>query len=734
MNKLRVGVLMGGKSIEREVSFNSGRTICDHLDSSCYSIIPLFQTHSGILYELPWRFLYRGKISDFEHRLETEAKKIRWDDLKDYIDFMYIALHGSYAEDGTLQGFLEVLQIPYVGSKVLGSALSRNKVIQKKFLQHHGITVASGITVSASDYTTVTLQDLEQKLSGNNLHLPLIVKPTLEGSSLGISVVTSLHDLPEAIHKAATIDPTRIQDVFIENKIEGMEFTCIILGNLEKNDYLLLPPTEIVPETSFFDYDQKYMPGRATKFTPARCSNDQIEKIQKICIEVMHALDLTMVRIDGFLSSDGTVTIIDPNSFSGMSPSSFLFRQAAELNMNHTQVINYIIKNELKHNQKNITVQTNTTMKSNQQKKRIGVLLGGRSNEKEISLESGRNILYKLSPEKYEPVPLFVTSDLKLYQINEKILVRNSTKEIESDLTQAVSVAWNDLAELIDFAFIGLHGGEGENGCVQGTLEMLGIPYNGSSVLASALCMNKYKTNEFLRAEGFDVPRSLLISAKTWFTAKEALIESVRKKFDFPCIVKPHDDGCSVLVTKIESEQHLENFVDSIFTTTDKTHLLVEELIKGTELTVGVIGNEKVKAMPPSQAIAQHDILSIEEKFLPGAGENQTPAQLPADVLQFVQKTMENVYKAVGVKGYARIDCFYQNEQQSPTGKERVVILEINTLPGMTPATCIFHQAAELKIKPMEFIDLIIELGFQEHRKGIGNQQTNVGLYTELFE
>lgn len=724
MNKLRVGVLMGGKSIEREVSFNSGRTICDHLDASCYSIIPIFQTKSGTLYELPWRFLYRGKISDFEHRLSTEAKKIRWDDLKDYIDFMYIALHGSFAEDGTLQGFLEILQIPYLGSKLLASALSRNKVMQKKFLQHHGITVPPGITISASEYSLLTLDNLEQRIVANNLDFPLIVKPTLEGSSLGVSVVYSLDELPQALQHAATIDQNRIQEVFVEKKIEGMEFTCIVLGNLEQDDYLLLPPTEIVPETAFFDYDQKYMPGRATKFTPARCSSEQIEKIQKTCIEVMHALQLTMVRIDGFLGSDGTVTIIDPNSFSGMSPSSFLFRQAAELNMNHTQIINYIIKNELKYSKKNITIQTDETlMKPSEQKKRVGVLFGGRSNEKEISLESGRNILYKLSPEKYEPIPLFVTSSLQLYRINEQILVRNSTKEIEADLSHATFVAWNDLPELIDFAFIGLHGGEGENGCVQGTLEMLEIPYNGSSVLTSALCMNKYKTNEFLRAEGFDVPQSMLISAQNWFSSKQTIVEKFCKKFAFPCIGKPHDDGCSVLVTKIESKQHLEKTLDTVFTTTEKTHYLIEELIKGTELTVGVIGNEKVKAMPPSQSIAQHDILSIEEKFLPGAGENQTPANLPMEVLLLVQTTMENVYKVVGAKGYARIDCFYQNEQQSPTGKERVVILEINTLPAMTPATCIFHQAAELNIKPMEFIDSIVTLGFQEHAKNRNNQQ-----------
>ena len=139
MTKLRVGVLMGGKSIEKEVSFNSGRTICDHLDTMRYEIIPLFQTATNELYILPWHFLHRGKITDFFHRLSTQAEKIKWDDLKERVDFIYIATHGRYAEDGTLQGFLEVLGIPYFGSKVFGSALGMDKIMQKEFLQMQGI-------------------------------------------------------------------------------------------------------------------------------------------------------------------------------------------------------------------------------------------------------------------------------------------------------------------------------------------------------------------------------------------------------------------------------------------------------------------------------------------------------------------------------------------------------------------------------------------------------------------
>ena len=460
------------------------------------------------------------------------------------------------------------------------------------------------------------------------------------------------------------------------------------------------------------------MPGRSTKFTPARVEPVMLKKIQDACMDVASILAIeNIARIDGFVTQQGDIVIIDPNTLSGMAPSSFVFRQAAELNMSHTALINHLIETELDRygmltlleaQEKNERRQM-----EHQQKKRVAVLMGGRSHEKEVSLESGRNVFYKLSPHTYEPIALFVDENLELYRLDQALLVRNSTKEIKAGLNPEMKVLWNDLPGLVDFVFIGLHGGEGENGCIQGTLEMLGIPYNGSSVLASSLCMDKYKTNQYLRSQGFEVPAHYLVDKTAWLNDQESELSRIQE-IAFPLIVKPHDDGCSILVYKVNNKVELTEAIDAIFAD-GKFFALVEECIKGMELTVGVIGNEKAQALPPSQAVSAKDILSIEEKFLPGAGENQTPAPLPAHTLNFVRKIIEKVYEALTCKGYARIDCFYQTAEQSPTGSERLVILECNTLPGLTPSTCIFHQAAEIGLKPMEFIDLIIKLGFEEH-------------------
>lgn len=724
MHKLRVGVLMGGRSAEREVSFNSGRTVCDHLDSFHYAIIPLFQTERGDLFVLPWHFLHRGKIADFQDRLYQDETPISWDTLSTMIDFLFIAVHGQYAEDGRLQGVLEVLGIPYLGSKILGSALGMNKTMQKSFLKAAKVVVPHGITVMPHqlqhDY-------IELAVAQADLRFPLVVKPEQEGSSLGVSIVQEYQELVAAVQQAAQVN-TALQAVIIEELIVGMEFTCIPLMDTVTGQWRALPPTEVVVEqgTQFFDYTQKYMPGRAHKFTPARCDAALINAIQDTCIKAAQALDFTtMARIDGIVTSDRRVIIIDANSLSGMAPASFIFREAAEVGMGHVQLINHLIETEMRlygdtfkgHSALAQEVPVSTTTKM-----RVAVLMGGASDEREISLESGRNITYKLSPHRYTVIPLFVTKDMKLFRLSEQLLVRNSTAEIESLVAHTDYIEWNDLPAIADFVFIGLHGGLGENGAVQGFLEMLGLPYNGSGVLASALCIDKYKTTQFLKNEGFATPTSVLVQQDAWRSDSQSIRNRIQAIGSSSYIVKPSDNGCSVMVKKAYSLDEVVDYIEQLLISS--TTALVEECIEGVELTVGVLGNASVTVLPPSQVIAAQGVLSIEEKFLPGAGENRTPAQLNAQAVALVQEVVGAAYTQLGCSGYARIDCFYQSKAKSPSGKDRVVILEVNTLPGMTPATCIFHQAAEIGMRPMEFIDRIIELGIERHVHPLAFEQT----------
>lgn len=728
---------MGGKSIEREVSFNSGRTICDHLDTHRYTIIPVFQTETGSLCILPQHFLHRGKISDFAHRLEKEAERITWDQLKKLVDFVYITVHGRYAEDGTIQGILEVLGIPYLGAKVFGSALGMDKSAQKIVLSAGGIDVPRGFTLSPEQIQSLSADNLSQLLEQNNIELPCVVKPTHEGSSYGVSIAENLTQTINAIHAASTVDKRRTQHVIVEEKLAGMEFVCVSLEKVQrtsnslKRSWFSFPITEVVLEAdkALFDYEQKYMPGRALKITPARCSEHDRARIIEACEKAAQLLNFsTISRIDGFLTTDGRVVLIDPNSLTGMSPSTFLFNQAAEYGMSHTKLINFLIENELK----SYGLIDDTTWSENEEgsdmtsvphkKLRVAVLLGGDSNEREVSLESGRNVCYKLSPQKYDVLPLFVNDAMELFLIPQNLLIKNTTRTIALSVTAEMQVQWSDLPSICDFVFIGLHGGRGENGAVQGTLEMLDMPYNGPGVLASALCIDKFKTNNYLRAQGFDVPKSILLNKDSWLGLlpedKTKYLEDILTTNDLtlPIIAKPHDDGCSVMVKKAKTIADLQTALDSYFST-PKQAVLLEELIIGTELTVGVLGNQDVVALPPSMAVSQAGILSMEEKFLPGAGENQTPAPLPSHILDLVKETVARAFKAIGCEGYSRVDCFYQTPEQSPTKKDRIVLLEFNTVPALTPATCLFHQAAELGIKPMDFIDKIVDLGLERHHR-----------------
>jgi len=713
-NTIRIGVLIGGMSIERDVSLNSGRTICDHLDTSLYTVIPLFHHTDGYIYRLPWRFLHRGKVVDFAYRLADEAPALRWDELPDQIDFLYSAAHGAHGEDGTLQGMCELLGIPYLGSGIMASTRAIDKWHQRELL--HDLNVAHPHTARVTpDDIPRDEQDMHRLIE--HLHtqgfvFPLIVKPRYEGSSLGVSKVTTSSELHGALHHAMYIN-THAQDALIQECIEGTEICQILLAHDAPDNLIALPPTEIAHEhgTAIFDYSQKYMPGRAHKHTPPRCREAVITQMQQTAQHIATAYQFrTCVRIDYMLTHNGTAYVIDINTFPGTAPSAFAFLQAAEIGLSHTDVINRCIQVELQ--EKGLQQQSHEqgSYMETQHRTQVAVILGGSCHEREVSLESGRNACYKLSPHTYDVTPLFMSSEHKLYRITQRHLVRNTTEEIENLVSSDEQILWHDLPRLFDFVFLGLHGGVGENGAVQGALDMRNMPYNGSGRHASALCMNKYNVHQCLRRHGFHVPPHEYITREQW---QSGVHETSLK---YPIIVKPNDDGSSVNVLKANNHDECYQALNTIFCDNtvfcdNNSGALIEEMISGMELTVGVIGNETAYAFPPSYAVSQSDVLSMEEKFLPGAGENQTPAPLTEDELTFIRREVEQAYQALGCQGYARIDCFYQNAQQSLTGEARVVFLEPNTLPALTPATCIFHQAAEVGLKPMEFFDMLVQLG-----------------------
>jgi D-alanine-D-alanine ligase len=339
-------------------------------------------------------------------------------------------------------------------------------------------------------------------------------------------------------------------------------------------------------------------------------------------------------------------------------------------------------------------------------KLRVGVIMGGISSEREISLESGRNIYFNLNPQKYESIAIFLDGEGRLWEIPLQLLVQNTTVDITTRLEdEAHRIAYEELKSVADFIYIGLHGKYGEDGCLQGLLELLDIPYTGSGVMASAIGMDKHLQRKLLAAEGIKVPKYLAVTEKEWKEKAQEILERVEDTLGYPCVVKPTREGCSTGLAVVREQGQMGLAMENAFQW--DTTALVEELLVGMEITCGVIGNREPIALPPTETLRHGDFLTVEEKFLPGEGENITPARLPEEMIRKVQEVMVEAYKTLGLKVYARLDGFLIDGE--------VIVTEPNTLPGMTPSTCIFHQAAEAGMSPMEFVDKVIELSLDAH-------------------
>ncbi len=899
--KFRVGIIFGGNSREREISFAGGRTVYDNLNKSLFEAVPVFVDSFGNFVLLNWEFIYKGSIRDFYPAVESLpaspngfqvyaeslgnldpeqqddlinkiGSRIEFHQLKEKIDFAFLCLHGTNGEDGRMQGLLEYLEIPYSGSGILSSAIGMNKAIQKKLMGDAGFSGHPFFTINRSEWkATKNVAGIFQKVK-DETGFPCVVKAANQGSSIGVSIVQDNEvKLSEAIDKSFFIQRlykrdwdkksveqkivfvrtlTDIRDgigipmivstasvkkityhpeellvflnalfsseeevilescdaeseIIIEGFIDGKEFSCIVIRN-EQGEVVALPPTEIRKGKELFDYRSKYLPGLSRKITPINLPHDFIRAIRKECERLFLSLRFNVyARIDGFITEDGNVFLNDPNTTSGMMPSSFFFHQAAEIGLNPSQFLTYIIRTSLHEriaDLKNVTSLPNMLLQLDQQilslrkegrrKIKVAVILGGYSSERHISVESGRNIYEKLSSsDKYEPIPVFLTGNPEkigtganehaLFQIPVNLLLKDNADDIREkiqhysvhevvqeimdqckDITTKYSslqnvlqphqLSYPQLAEAVDEVFIALHGRPGEDGEIQRQLERVGLPYNGSGVSASQLTINKYETNEVLKKNGFLVAHHRLVSSEDWKKDKEGFVKNIIQKFSFPCIAKPVDDGCSSAVKKIRSETELSAFAELIFRNDEelspneaailnlklkeefprKRQFLIEELIEKKdakhflEITGGMLttlnskGEREYKIFEASEALSEGDVLSLEEKFLAGEGQNITPARYAKDKIQrdrISEKVKEEFLRAskvLNIEGYARIDAFVRIYDES---RVEVIFIEVNSLPGMTPATCIFHQAAMAGYKPYDFIDGILEYGKQRN-------------------
>ena len=335
---MKIGIIFGGRSSEKEVSLVGGRNVFQHLDRVRYTPIALFWDDNFRFWEIPETLVIRNTTKEVVERLEKFGKHIPYESLHEVIDLAFLVTHGKYGDDGCLQGLLELLHIPYTGSGVLASAIGMEKATQRRLL--------ADASVGIPKYRRVDDWEWEEREEGilteceDTFGYPYVVKPTREGSTFGVSVVHVRDEGEGAFSGAFAYD----RSVLIEPYIRGREFSCIVLGN---DNAQALSVTETKHQEEIFTYDEKYLPGAAQKITPMEVDEETLHKIQQQAVATYTALDCkNYARIDGFLADDGRILITDPNSAAstGMGASSFTFHQAAAANMTTTQFLTKIIE------------------------------------------------------------------------------------------------------------------------------------------------------------------------------------------------------------------------------------------------------------------------------------------------------------------------------------------------------------------------------------------------------
>jgi D-alanine-D-alanine ligase len=283
--KLRVAVLQGGRSGEHEISLRSARSIMEAMDRSRYEVVPITIDKEG-------RWSPRPILP------EPGANP--------GIDVVFPALHGTFGEDGTVQGLLELADLPYVGAGVLSSSLSMDKELMKRVCRERGLPVV--------EYVTLSRANLDTADTCKRLGFPMFVKPANLGSSVGISKAHNCEELDAALQLAAQFD----RKIIVERGITGKELECAVLGN---DDPVASQPCEILPSREFYDYEDKYLLDQAKTELPAKISPEKTEELRRLAVECYRAVECSgMARVDFLLeAASGLLYINEINTIPGFT-------------------------------------------------------------------------------------------------------------------------------------------------------------------------------------------------------------------------------------------------------------------------------------------------------------------------------------------------------------------------------------------------------------------------------
>ncbi|MBN2096413.1 hypothetical protein JW752_03345 [Candidatus Peregrinibacteria bacterium] len=601
--RLKVALLCGGPSLERGISLNSARSVCDHLQSDGIEVLPIYFDHFKNVYQISRAQLYSNTPSDFDFKLQSSAKPLNPSAFARFlknVDLAFPVMHGDFGEDGQIQSLLKKNHCPYAGSPAEACKRAFDKHRANEFIKKHGFyTLPSVVLKSHLKNHKKVLADFFKAHKIKRA----VVKPATGGSSIGVYSVSTVD---EALKKAHELFSKRVDTrVVVEPFCEGTEFTVIILENRFGMPVAILP-TEIeisYKDHQIFDYRKKYLATRnVTYHCPPRFDDDVVERIQIQAEQLYKLLGMRdFARFDGWLMADGNLWFSDFNPISGMEQNSFLFQQTSQIGMSHKDLLRFIVKNACRRNNISFPQSPHNGPTTAPQSK-INILFGGRTAERQVSLMSGTNVWLKLrNSGKYDPRPYLLDMDHNVWRLPYNFTLNHTVEEIQEmckkapqsekrlhrlktrvltklgaepgEITEELFLPEKTtLPEFIRhsvFVFIGLHGGIGEDGTLQKMLEKAKIPFNGSGSQASHLCMDKYATGDVIKKlekEGIYTAPKKRESIQVFKSFKTIDYKRYWKELTFELggkslIAKPHGDGCSAGIARLYSAADLEKYM-----------------------------------------------------------------------------------------------------------------------------------------------------------------------------
>lgn len=364
-------------------------------------------------------------------------------------------------------------------------------------------------------------------------------------------------------------------------------------------------------------------------------------------------------------------------------------------------------------------------MTEQQKKLRVGLIYGGRSGEHEVSLASSRAVLSNLDTEKYEVVPLGITKEgswLLGAEPGQLIAEQQTMGEEPAAQTTAVTLtgdpslrrlvptqAGPDLGSqgMLDVIFPVLHGTYGEDGSLQGLLDMANIPYVGCGVLGAALGMDKEKMKMIFQAAGLPIVDYLVFRRNEWERAPESILDDVEQRVGYPNFVKPANLGSSVGINKAHNRQELEHAI-KVAAEYDRK-IVVEHGINCREFECAVLGNDEPLASVVGEIVSSNEFYDYRAKYIDGKSQAVIPADIPQESAEEIRRQSIKAFAALDLNGLARVDFFMEKE----TGK--VYINEVNTMPGFTEISMYPKLWAASGLSYPQLLDRLIELAIERH-------------------